>query len=284
MLVCLLCTLLLHGEIETVAAFESKNVAARRIDIWLPDGYDPAGRRRYPVLYMHDGQNLFDPATAYGGTEWQVDETLTRLKKDYIVVGIWNTPERFLEYMPEKPYRRLPADYRLKVQETFKGEAKSDAYLRFIVGELKPYVDRTYRTRPGRKHTYIAGSSMGGLISLYAATEYPHVFAGAACLSTHWPLRLDENTPVFTDAMLAYLDARLPMRPRPRLYFDYGTATLDAWYEVHQHRIDALLHEKGYSAKNWTTRKFEGAEHNEKAWAERFGGVAEFLLRRRCGD
>lgn len=268
------------GTIQTIPAFESRFVAARRVDVWLPEGYDPSGKKRYPVLYMHDGQNLFDPAAAYGGHEWQVDETLTRLRKRYIVVGIWNTPERFIEYTPEKPYRDIPKDRLDKFADRPPNAPKGDAYLQFIVAELKPYVDRTFRTKPGRGHTYIAGSSMGGLISLYAVMEYPEVFAGAACLSTHWPLSLRENTAVFTDAMLAYLDEKLSRAaPRPKLYFDYGTATLDAWYEPHQQRIDALLRKKGYPARKWTTRKFDGAEHNEQAWAARLGQVMQFLLR-----
>ncbi|OON70478.1 alpha/beta hydrolase [Hymenobacter sp. CRA2] len=271
------------GRVEHLADFASKFVKARHVDVWLPAGYPQPGRK-YAVLYLHDGQNLYHPATSYGGTAWEVDSTLAALGqrqqvRDVIVVGIWNTDQRFAEYAPAKPYQLLSPARRTQLAQQHIGAPLSDAYLRFIVQELKPYVDQHYRTDPRRASTFIGGSSMGGLIALYAALEYPRVFGGAACLSTHWPLSLQDNTADFTNACLRYLDAQLSRPSRgPRLYFDYGTATLDVRYEVHQLRIDSLLRAKGYSAQQWQTRRYEGAAHNEASWKKRFDVPARFLL------
>ncbi|RTQ53336.1 esterase [Hymenobacter gummosus] len=273
------------GRVEHLADFPSQNVKPRHVDVWLPPGY-PQPRRKYAVLYLHDGQNLFHPATSYGGVAWEVDSTLARLGhqgliRDVIVVGVWNTERRFAEYCPTKPYRILSPvrKAQLTQQNLLPGPPLGAEYLRFLTTELKPYVDQHYQTDQRREATFVGGSSMGGLISLYAAVEYPQVFGGAACLSTHWPLSLQDNTPDFTTAYLRYLDAHLtPQVPRPRLYFDYGTATLDARYEVHQRRVDSLLRAKGYTERNWLTRKYEGAAHTEAAWKKRFDVPARFLL------
>lgn len=273
------------GRLVRLEAFPSEYVDARNIDIWLPEGYDTQNTR-YAVLYMHDGQNLFDPAFSYGGTEWQVDETLSGLMataqvQQCIVVGIWNTPKRFLEYAPLQPFELMTG---LSRDETladrqYGGVPLSSEYLKFIVRELKPAIDKKFATLSDPGNTYIAGSSMGGLISLYALTEYPGVFGGAACLSTHWPLRLQNNSSAFTTAMIKYLAPRLDKMSAKKIYFDYGTETLDAWYEPHQLRIDSLFKAKRYSEENFMSKKFEGDAHNEASWAKRLHNPLKFLLR-----
>jgi predicted alpha/beta superfamily hydrolase len=181
------------GVVQRHRDFTSLKMPARYVDVWLPLGYVADATARYPVIYMHDGQNLFDPATSYGGIDWGIDETITRLMGagktgGAIVVGIWNTPQRRAEYMPQKPFGASPL-LALRAMWAFWSWLRpgSDAYLRFLVGEVKPLIDSAYRTLPGRDHTFVMGSSMGGLISLYALEEYPQVFGGAGCLSTHWP-------------------------------------------------------------------------------------------------
>jgi enterochelin esterase-like enzyme len=236
----------------------SAHVAARHVDVYLPKGYDPSGSTRYPVLYMHDGQNLFTTETAYGGVEWRIDEVIDSLQLKAIVVGIWNSPKRFDEYAPLG--------------------AMSDAYLRFLVTELKPFIDSTYATKPDRENTFIMGSSMGGLISLYAVSEYPDVFGGAGCVSTHWPLRLDGNTSEFMDAYLAYLDTTLAVASAPKLYFDHGTENLDSNYAVHQVRMDSLMRAKAWPEGRWMSRVFEGEDHNERSWQKRVHIPLQFLL------
>jgi enterochelin esterase-like enzyme len=271
------------ARLEQLGLVTSRFVQPRRVSVWLPPGYEQG--RRYPVLYMHDGQNLFERATSYGGTAWEVDSVLTQLigakqARACIVVGVWNTDRRFREYAPAKPYAAMPEARRARLAQERPGTPLSDDYLKFLVQELKPRIDSQYRTSPRRPDTFVAGSSMGGLISLYAAMEYPQVFGGAACLSTHWPLSLKESTPDFTTAMLAYLQPRLTGRLRPRLYFDYGTTTLDAWYEPHQQRVDSLLRAVRYPRQRWLTRKYAGAAHNEAAWQQRVAVPLRFLLGR----
>jgi predicted alpha/beta superfamily hydrolase len=265
------------GVIHHHADFPSVHITPRHVDVWCPPGYASSPDARYPVLYMHDGQNLFDPALSYIGVDWGVHEAIARLMAEgriagAIVVGIWNTAERLREYMPQKPFA-LPKANRLvhEFTEGYGGLPVSDAYLRFLVEELKPFVDGTYRTLPQRERTFIMGSSMGGLISLYSLCEYPEVFAGAGCLSTHWPIG--------KSLLVGYVKSALPAPGHHRLYFDYGTETTDADYEPYQRRVDALLRAAGYTrGKDWITRKFPGAEHSERAWRERVHIPLEFLL------
>jgi predicted alpha/beta superfamily hydrolase len=265
------------GTVEGYQDFPSAHVAARTVDVWLPPGYAAHPHQRYPVLYMHDGQNLFDPALSYIGVDWGVDEAMTRLiaegrAREAIVVGIWNTPLRLQEYMPRKPV----AGDALAIGVEGMGDLPaasivSDQYLAFLVNELKPFIDATYRTRAGRGDTFVMGSSMGGLISLYAAAEYPRVFGGVGAVSTHWPIG--------NGVVVDWLGTHLPDPRSHRLYYDFGTATLDAQYEPYQRRMDAMMRAGGYSeGRNWVTRKFEGAEHSERAWQKRVDVPLVFLL------
>lgn len=264
------------GTVEGWQDLPSRHVPARTVDVWLPPSYGRDPARRYPVLYMHDGQNLFDPALAYTGVDWDVDGAMTRLigtgaVREAIVVGIWNTPLRFPEYMPRKPLEAATPAQLATLGGATAADTRSDAYLRFLVEELKPFIDATYRTRPGRDDTYVMGSSMGGLISLYALAEYPQVFGGAAGLSTHWPAG--------DGVVVDWLGRHLPPAGAHRLYFDFGTAALDAQYPPYQARMDALLPARGYRAgHDWLTRRFEGAEHNEAAWKARLDVPLRFLL------
>jgi predicted alpha/beta superfamily hydrolase len=175
------------GRVEKHPSFPSGHVQARNVEVWLPPGYGDNSARRYPVLYLHDGQSLFDPAQSDSGVDWGVDDTMTRLIGEEkvcaaIVVGIWNTPLRLAEYMPAKamPGSGIPmgaGNARVRRQDVI-----SDVYLAFLVRELKPFIDRTCRTLPTRDDTFVMGSSMGGLISAYTISEYPQVFGGAGCI------------------------------------------------------------------------------------------------------
>lgn len=258
--------------------FASQFLAARNVEVWLPPGYAANPAARYPVLYMHDGQNVFDPATSYTGVDWAIDETMTSLiaarrVRPAIVVGVWNTPKRFEEYMPQKAVP--PGDSMMSVPGRRMSTAGvvSDAYLKFLVSELKPFIDRTYRTRTGPSDTFVMGSSMGGLISCYAVAEYPQVFGGAGCVSTHWP--------VGDGSLIEYLKGHMPDPATHRFYFDHGTVTLDALYGRYQVRTDSVMRSAGYKdGVNLLTRVFDGAEHNETAWRERMGEVLAFLIGR----
>jgi predicted alpha/beta superfamily hydrolase len=227
---------------------------------------------------MHDGQNLFLPGQSYGGEPWAVDKAIVGLMEagkspGVIVVGIWNIgANRWGEYLPQKP-ANTPAGRELvaRFADRLPGERYGDTYLKFIVKELKPFVDSTFRTLPDQPNTFVMGSSMGGLASLYALTEYPKVFGGAGCLSTHWVA--GENL------MVDYFASVLPKPGKHKIYFDYGTETLDAAYEPFQNRMDEHMRAAGYTfCKDWLTCKFEGAAHNEFSWRGRVHIPLEFLL------
>lgn len=279
------------GQIIRLERFSSRFVTQRHVDILLPDRYDSS--QKYCVLYLHDGQMLFDSSLTWNGQSWEVDQVISRLIdggkiRPVIVVGIWNGVEtRHSDYFPQKPFESLTTNQQ---DELFKakrtdGEAvfkvqkvNSDDYLKFIIQELKPYIDSHFPTIKGLQGTYIAGSSMGGLISLYAICEYPKVFGGAACLSTHWPgIFTMENNPV-PDAFVRYLDENLPNPRSHKIYFDFGTATLDSLYEPLQNRVDIVMKHRGYSGKNWMTLKFPGEDHSERAWRTRLEVPLLFLL------
>ncbi len=272
-----------------IDSFPSQFVEHRAIEIMLPPGFDK--NEKYPVLYMHDGQMLFDSTTTWNGQEWGVDEKIRTMVADdeigpVIVVGIWNTSKRHSEYFPQKPFENLPQSTQDSLLQLGRSEntplfqipVSSDLYLQFLVEELKPYIDEHFPTDPDQESTFIMGSSMGGLISLYAISEYPEVFAGAACLSTHWiGTFTDQNNPI-PEAFFHYLSSNLPDPTDHKLYFDFGTETLDAYYEPYQHMADSILIEAGFNATNWITRKFEGQDHSERAWNSRLEIPLKFLL------
>lgn len=281
------------GTLQRYENFPSRHVDPRTVDVWLPEGYNP--NKRYAVLYMHDGQMLFDSTTTWNKQEWGLDETMGRLLeagkvRNCIVVGVWNNgPKRHSEYFPQKPFEWLtPAQQDSLMQESrragsglFAGPIQSDKYLKFLVHELKPFIDKHYSTLKGRNTTFIAGSSMGGLISLYAICEYPQVFGGAACISTHWPgtFRVDNNP--IPAAFMEYLQKNLPSPKKHKLYFDCGTAGLDALYPPLQKQVDTIVAAKGFTRSNWQSRIFEGEDHAEKAWKKRLEIPLVFLLAKR---
>ncbi|WP_269531538.1 alpha/beta hydrolase [Chitinimonas sp. BJYL2] len=269
------------GRVERLADFPSRHVDPRHVDVWLPDGYSPD--KRYRVLYMHDGQMLFDADSTWNKQEWGVDEVAGALLRegrlhDLIVVGIWNNgPLRHSEYFPEKTLATVPAPLRQTlIDQALGGKPRSDAYLRFLVEELKPVIDRKYATRPERDATYIMGSSMGGIISLYAISEYPAVFGAAACLSTHWIGTRSANASLPL-AVFNYLAQNLPDPKTHRLYLDRGNQGLDALYGPAQTFADELIRERGYTEANWQTRVFAEADHTERDWRARLAIPLTFL-------
>jgi enterochelin esterase-like enzyme len=272
--------------------FPSVYVDARNVDIWLPQGYNSL--KKYEVLYAHDGQVLFDPNLgSMSNVEWGMDEMMGKLTKegktkDCIVVAVWNTGlGRHADYAPQKPVETvdhaitdaLYQEYGNNPSDLFyKRKARSDNYLKFLVKELKPYVDTHFSVYKDIKHTHIMGSSMGGLISLYAICESPKVFGSAACLSTHWPILFTMEHNPFPEAIFAYLKKNLPNPKSHRIYFDYGDATLDSMYPPLQKKADLLMKKCGYSVDNWSTRFFPGENHSEKAWRNRLDIPLLFLL------
>ena len=255
-------TLILHK------AFGSANLKKpRTIAIWLPPSY-PNSTERYPVLYLQDGQNLFDASTAAFGTEWNADETATeRIEQNrispIILVGIWNTPDRIMEYTPT-------------FDKSIGAGGSGEAYVRFLTEELKPFIDRSYRTKPDRESTVIGGSSLGGLISLYACEKSSSTFSGCAAISP--TLGWDD------EAFLKGFENSADWVHSTRIWLDMGSRE----GKSHETQINSLERAnrfadilKGRGRVHGKELRFlsvfEG-QHNEAAWSKRFGDVLEFFF------
>ena len=225
------------GQVVRLEKFASKYIDARNVDIWLPDNFASLrnNRQKFNVIYMHDGQMLFDSNTTWNKKSWMMQSSITKLIKEnkikeVIVVGIWNGGERrHSEYFPQKPFEMLTTEQKNSIKVAVRKnnasvfnnyELNADNYLKFMVEELKPFIDKKFSTNTNSNNTFIAGSSMGGLISMYAICEYPNVFGGAICMSTHWPGIFEmENNPI-TQAFRSYLEANLPNPKNHKIYFD----------------------------------------------------------------
>jgi glycosidase/enterochelin esterase-like enzyme len=244
----------------------------RHVEIWLPPGYDDDPDRRYPVIYMHDGQNLFDPRIANTGIDWAVDEAMQRgvtaeLFDPAIVVGSWSSSKRTEEY---SPWHGAPQ------------------YARFLIEELMPRVNAEFRTLAGPQNTYAMGSSMGGLLSYYLVKEHPDAFSACGCLSTHFPISetvfatVTESDSAGTDAtpyVVRDIAAGDKVPPNTRYYFDYGTESLDAEYgPTHAIVRDWLLKQGLIENQDFLIREYAGATHNEAAWRARLDDQLVWLL------
>ncbi|WP_163935354.1 alpha/beta hydrolase [Paraferrimonas sp. SM1919] len=278
------------GSLERIDNMPSKFIPARHVDVWLPQGYSEA--KKYKVLYMHDGQMLFDANTTWNKKEWRVDEVVSTLITDgqiepIIVVGIHNggVKRRHSEYFPQAVFEGFTKEYQQQVlaeqrsadAPLFYEPVDSDNYLKFITQELIPYIDANYSTQQNSEARVLMGSSMGGLISWYGLSRYPQYFAGAACLSTHWPGTMNRDG-VVADAFNQYLAAQLPRLQDKRIYFDYGDQTLDALYPPLQRAVDKTFGQ-GFAKQNWQSLFFKGHSHDETAWAERLHHPLNFFFK-----
>ena len=243
---------------------------------------------------MHDGQMLFDATKTWNKQEWKVDEIVSTLLeegkiKDIIIVAIWNITEiRHSDYFPQKPFEFLTEKQQDSIysnsemygQKVFFNKVHSDNYLKFIVEELKPFIDKNYPTFTDQENTFVAGSSMGGLISMYAVCEYPEVFGGAACISTHWPGTFSFKKNPIPATFFNYMKQHLPTSKTHKFYFDYGTETLDQYYPQYLDEVDNIFYDKGYTEKEYMNLEFEGADHSEESWNRRFDIPLTFLLKK----
>jgi predicted alpha/beta superfamily hydrolase len=248
--------------------FASRFVAhPRTISVWLPPGYDPDPARRFPVLYMQDGQNLFDPETAFAGNPWHADEVAERevsagRVRPLLIVGIANTPDRIREYGP-------------RPSGVAGEEDRSRDYGRFLVEDVKPFIDATYRTLPGAENTGVGGSSMGGLIALHLCQWYPDVFGRCAALSPSlWWDR---------EYLLRHAAEPSGWLTRCRVWADMGTreGATEAGMRAMVRRVQRLARlfaRHGASADQTHFEEIEGGTHNETAWGGRFDRVLRFLF------
>lgn len=262
----------------------------QRLTIWLPPGYD-AGARRYPVLYMHDGHNLFDRRLSNFDKIWAADKAMLQTLasgavEPHIIIGIWAPgADRFRQYLPRDIHDAASPDLRAKMEAAAGGPILSQAYLAWIAGPLKTWVDTSFRTRTGRDDTAIMGSSMGGLMSCYAFLNRPDIFGRAACISSHWPAidprAVEGGDPELIRLWDRWFAEKLGPPDGGRLWLDHGTATLDAFYAPYQQAIDARIAASGWQkGQDWESRVYEGAEHEENAWAARLPEIMGWVLRR----
>jgi predicted alpha/beta superfamily hydrolase len=227
----------------------------RNISVWFPEDYDSSGDTRYPVIYMHDGQNVFDPSTSTNGVDWGMDETMARLTEagtvpGAIVVAVdCNPQDRSAEY-----------DY------TQKGSLYAD----FLIQTVKPMIDARFRTLPDRDHTFVMGSSMGALISLALVWHHPEVFSRAAGLSL----------PGTTLNKVVYKILGNPQQPSMpvRIYMDYGDQTLDAAYLEEDPRVIQFIQNAGFDDSNFTHLFFPYAGHSEADWSRRLAIPTQWIL------
>ena len=234
------------GTVKYHRAMKGAGIADRDVIVWLPPGYETETGTRYPVLYMHDGQNIFDPATSSFGVDWSIDETADRLIKTrairpLIIVGIHNTSDRMQDYTP--------------------GE-KGTAYMNFVVDKVKRFIDSTYRTMPDREHTMVGGSSAGGLISFMLTWEHPDVFSKAICMS-----------PAFKFRDIDYVKVVRETKEKKDvfLYIDNGGVGLESQLQPGIDEMVAVLKAKGYKeGKNFVFISDPAAKHFEADWAKRF--------------
>jgi predicted alpha/beta superfamily hydrolase len=255
------------GDIRVHERFASKNLGnERRLLVWLPPDYESNKGARYPVLYMHDGQNVFDTATSFAG-EWQADETATQLIAEkkirpLIIVAIENNGSRMDEYTFTR-------------DEGIQAGGNGAAYLKFVAEEVKPFIDKTYRTKPDRADTAVAGSSLGGTISLELCRAYPQSFGlcGAISPAAWWN----------DGELLKRFDRDPAWMKQTRFWIDVGTAEGSA--EQHERYVDAVrqleatMKKAGLAAdRDYAARIIEGGLHNEQAWAKRFDQVLMFLF------
>jgi predicted alpha/beta superfamily hydrolase len=258
----------LTGEFRYHENFASQFLShARTIIVYLPPGYGREHERRYPVLYMHDGQNIFDSATAFMGQEWQVDETAQRLIQQskiepLIIVGVYNTGEqRIHEYTPTRDERK-------------KAGGLAGQYGRFLVEELKPFIDRRYRTQREPWQTGLGGSSLGGLVTLYLGLHYPQVFGKLLVLSPSvW----------WDHGMILHQVEALPEPPVRRnwplrIWLDMGTR--EGHLTLAQVRMlrDLLIARGWRLGDDLHYLEARGARHTESAWAKRMTPALKYLF------
>lgn len=265
------------GNITSLTIFSPELGKEMEVDIWTPDGYPEKGVK-YPVLYMHDGQNVFDSTDTWMHNEWQVDEAATRLQKEGkirvpIIVAVYNDESRGIDYMPANYYDYLPDSINMRgcdLEGYNVPVPLSNEYITFLCETLKPYIDYTYQTNPKRENTALMGSSMGALVSIYGIQYRPDIFGIAMGLSfpaleNYWDLQ-------------SHALAHMPDPETHRIYVDTGDSDLDATFFPCFDKIEGIMQKQGFDHEHLCVRVFPGEGHNEGAWARRVEIPLEFAF------
>lgn len=267
------------GYVERIYDFKSEYVDNRNVDIWFPENFSKG--KKYDILIMHDGQNLFDRTKTWNKQEWKVDEWASKLIFDetvrpFIVIGIHSLAEqRWSEYFPEKAFYIEKNKFQSDLKTP---KLKADKYLRFIVYELIPLIKQKYNLYNNDIKIISGGSSMGGLISMYAVFEYPKVFDGAICMSTHWPGEIVNRNQFLSKSIFKYMYNNIPASSDKKFYFDYGNKGLDVYYPQYSKTVDSIFLNNGYSIINYKNIFFENELHNEDAWSKRLNIPLQFIF------
>jgi len=268
--------------------FAVEGLSDQQLTIWLPPGYDNA-ERSYPVLYMHDGHNLFDPAVANFNKVWAVDQAVLELVEagaiePHIIIGIWAPGEnRYRQYLPAFAAEMATGEVAEDIASNAGGPIISARYLEWLADELKPEIDAEFRTRSDPANTAIIGSSMGGIMSCWAITERPDIYGRAGCVSSHWPITLPEVAEANREQVVTiwtdYFIENLGEPSGRRIWMDHGTATLDEFYPPYQREIDQAFLAAGWEeGRDFRSEQYDGAEHEENAWADRLPEILAWLL------
>ena len=256
------------------------------LDIWVPDCYSPI--EKYPVLYLHDGQNLYDAKSSWNKQAWEIDKVGGKLIeegkiKPFIAVGIFSIDNtRVCDLMPEKVLTEYfnHEKYQTTGFENYcKKEIRGDEYVDLIVNTIKPMIDSTFSTLPDMENTAIMGSSMGGLASFYAMCERPDIFGTAICVSTHMSV---EGETSWAEAVFAYLRDKLPTDSEHKIYFDCGDKTSDYYYVPFFDELVSIPQEKGYTVENGKLSYgfYPGTAHDEASWCKRVDVPLTFLYKK----
>jgi predicted alpha/beta superfamily hydrolase len=249
------------GELRKHEQFRSRFLRNQRdLIIYTPPGYQDQPGRHFPVLYLHDGQNLFDGATSFiPGQDWHVGQTAddcirTGAVEPLIIVGMYNTKTRIREYTPTHVPKL--------------GGGRADRYGKFLLEEVKPFVDGKYRTLSGAPHTGIGGSSLGGLVSLYLGLKHARIFGKIAALSPSvW----------WNQQVIHRFAQAATVEPRPLIWLDIGSKEGPRIVQEVEKFRDVLLQKGWRLERDLRYERIEGAEHNEAAWARRVGPFLQFL-------
>jgi predicted alpha/beta superfamily hydrolase len=234
----------------------------RDLIVYLPPGYDEQSQRRFPVLYLHDGQNLFDGATSFiPGMDWHVGQTADQWISagrvaPLIIIGIYNAgKQRLREYTPTRAPKL--------------GGGSANRYAKFLLEEVRPFVNANYRAQDGAENTGIGGSSLGGLVSLYVGLRQAKCFGKIAALSPSvW----------WNERVILKFAAAARVQPLPRIWLDIGTHEGPRIVDDVERFRDVLIGKGWQLDQNLHYERVEGAEHNEAAWAQRVGPFLQFLF------
>ena len=249
------------GQLRKHEQFRSRFLRNQRdLIVYTPPGYDDEYLRHFPVLYLHDGQNLFDGATSFIlGQDWHVGQTAdlqiqSGAVEPLIIVGMYNTKARIREYTPTHVPKL--------------GGGRADRYAKFLMEEVKPFIDREYRTLSDPRQTGIGGSSLGGLVSLYLGLKHSNVFGKIAALSPSvW----------WNQQVILRFAQATTVEPRPRIWLDIGTREGPRIVQEVERFRDVLLGKGWQLERDLHYERVEGAEHNEAAWAQRVAPFLQFL-------